>query len=483
MIKKLPPSIKKYISTHIWNYERIQSRPVWLSYSIPFFLIIITSWAKFNFFATPVYRVPFLLFLAIILLSACYGGSRAAFYAVCMSFISTILLLSFPPDDAWNITNTHIHQSITFMFEALLICILISRIQLTHEKLQQSEERFRGIIENTEEGFFMLNEDYNITYCTPSVKQMLGFELEELKETKLYSLIHKEDIESLKLALLRLINKEEQANSLQYRLKTANNQWIWVESIVSNLLDDKKIGVIVVHFRNITERVTREKQQEDFVHMATHELKSPVTVLKGYLQLIISKMEKESQHEHLKLLHRMDGQIHKLITLIADMLDSTKLLAGELNHKFDDFNLNDCIRECVDAVKTTDPNYTINLELEPADPQLTGDAERIGQVITNFISNAIKYSPDKRHIKISSKVEHGWAKVSVRDYGIGIPKEKQHYIFDRFYRVDQRKAEFHGLGLGLYIASEIIKMHHGKIGVDSVLDEGSTFWFSIPVNS
>ncbi len=237
------------------------------------------------------------------------------------------------------------------------------------------------------------------------------------------------------------------------------------------------------YFRDVTASKQLEKQKDDFISMASHELKTPVTSLKGYTQILRNKSIKEGNTAEITLFARIDKQIDKLTYLISDLLDATKVSNGQLSYQEDLFDFNGLITEIVEEMRQTTQTHNLDVELEKS-ARIYGDRNRIGQVITNILSNAIKYSPAADKVMVFTRHENGHVQFYARDFGIGIPKEKQPDVFDRFFRVNgAKKNNFAGgLGLGLYIASEIIKQHKGTVTVESVEDQGSTFGFVLPVS-
>jgi signal transduction histidine kinase len=160
-------------------------------------------------------------------------------------------------------------------------------------------------------------------------------------------------------------------------------------------------------------------------------------------------------------------------------LNTNKMNEGQLHLNKTLFTIDNMVADCCHHIRVAGM-YTIITE---GDKELTvyADADRIDQVVINFVNNAIKYAPASKEIHISIEKIDNMAKVSVRDTGPGIPPEKVAYLFDRYYRVDSSGMQYSGLGLGLYISAEIIKKHKGQIGVDSKIGEGSTFWFTLPL--
>jgi len=222
--------------------------------------------------------------------------------------------------------------------------------------------------------------------------------------------------------------------------------------------------------------------QQDLVYMAAHELKSPVTVLKAYIQMISLKMNKAGQTDYLGIAEKMDVQLDKLLNIIADLQDATQITSGSLNYHFAELNINESLSNCIDVLKIANPEVEVEFSLCSPDPLIKADKDRIEQVITNLTGNALKYSGKNKYLKVTSTIEGDKLKICVADKGDGIPAEKLPYVFERFFRVgspDENKLP--GLGLGLFICKEIISGHQGEIGVSSKLGEGSEFWFSLPL--
>jgi signal transduction histidine kinase len=221
-------------------------------------------------------------------------------------------------------------------------------------------------------------------------------------------------------------------------------------------------------------------KKDEFMSIASHELKTPITSLKASLQLVERMVDKDDTLEPIiPFIQKASKQVNKLTDIIHDLLDVTRIQAGKLELNKTDFNMTDIINECTDQCQAEDDRHKIQIEADRV-LMVNADKNRIDQVINNFLTNAIKYSPDSTVINVKAeKLDDGSVKVSITDYGIGIAEDKTEHIFDRFYRVENTSQNYSGIGLGLYISSEIIKRHQGQIGVNSTLGKGSTFWFSI----
>ncbi|KAA9035894.1 PAS domain S-box protein [Ginsengibacter hankyongi] len=246
--------------------------------------------------------------------------------------------------------------------------------------------------------------------------------------------------------------------------------------------------------RDITEKIEAEKQRQlyikrlqelndykdDFMAMASHELKTPLTVIKANLQILEHKMGHDS---NLNFVHHTLKQVNKLSDLITNLLDITKIQAGKLELNFAEFDINTLLRDIIENIQQTTSQHKIIFK-EAKQPMLTnGDEERIGQVIVNILTNAIKYSPGSTDIFVEAYKKNNNIIVSIQDNGIGIEQTDLENIFTRFYRASGIASTFAGSGIGLYISSEIVKKHGGEIWADSEPDKGSVFYFSLPVKS
>jgi two-component system, sensor histidine kinase and response regulator len=236
-----------------------------------------------------------------------------------------------------------------------------------------------------------------------------------------------------------------------------------------------------IEFRKKVEDELQEavKKKDEFISIASHELKTPLTTIKAYVQLLERDI---SGDDPTKLyVDRALVQIRKLDNLIVDLLDLSKIESGKLKFNKKLFEFESTLSNAIEMIRQTYPEYRI-VRMGTADIQLYGDETRIEQVIINYLTNAVKYSPDNKEIHVEATVRpDGRLFVLVRDFGIGIKKDHQSNIFSKFYRVEETANRFQGLGIGLYICAEIIRRHEGEYGVESEPGQGSAFYFSVPV--
>jgi two-component system CheB/CheR fusion protein len=243
------------------------------------------------------------------------------------------------------------------------------------------------------------------------------------------------------------------------------------------------IGTLLdITVQKLIDEATREllSKKDEFISIASHELKTPVTSLKAVLQILerttLDKEEMKSVHAFVQ---KANKQVDKLTELIKDLLDVTKIQAGKLELKRTGFILGELIEECWEGLQANTLQHSILLEGE-VNVEIYADRNRLEQVLVNLISNAIKYSPESDKVIITVEKLAEGVKIAITDFGIGIAQDKIPLLFDRFYRVDENSQRYTGLGLGLFISAEIVKQHQGHIYVESKEGKGSTFWFTIP---
>ena len=223
------------------------------------------------------------------------------------------------------------------------------------------------------------------------------------------------------------------------------------------------------------------KNRDEFFSMTSHELKTPVTSLKAYTQLLLMDGYEFGPAKSKAMLDKMDQQINKLVTLINDLLDTSRLQYGELEYSKEPLKLNSLVIDVIQEVKLSNPEHKIILQ-KNVNGTVFGNSDRLRQVINNLLSNAIKYAPDSRDIIIRLEKTENKMVFSIKDFGYGVKEDDIPFIFDRFYRVsDNNLNTYPGLGVGLYISNEFIKRHGGRMWLESEYQKGTTFYFELPL--
>jgi signal transduction histidine kinase len=229
-------------------------------------------------------------------------------------------------------------------------------------------------------------------------------------------------------------------------------------------------------------RKEAERKKDEFLGIASHELKTPLTSIKGYVQVLERSIDKSDTATIKNRVGKVRDQIEKLNQLVADLLDISKIENGKLKFNKKYFSIDSVLDNIIDVMQHSYPDYKIK-KTGLAGKKIFGDEMRIEQVIVNFISNAIKYSPDNNEIQVNVSICDDKLYVGVKDFGIGILPEHQKHLFNKFYRAEETSTRFQGLGIGLYISREIINRHIGEIGVNSNFGEGSEFYFYLPIDA
>ena len=227
-------------------------------------------------------------------------------------------------------------------------------------------------------------------------------------------------------------------------------------------------------------RKEAERKKDEFISIASHELNTPVTSVKGYLQLLERSIDKQDMEVTKSRLQKVRNQVDKLQILISDLLDISKVESGKLqfNKKF--FVFDEMLDHVLEIMQPNNPQIKL-IKNGAVKAKIFADEMRMEQVIVNFISNAQKYAHESEEIHVNSEIRSDRLYFSVKDFGIGMPEEHQKNIFKKFYRVEETAERFQGFGIGLYICYEIIERHNGTIGVNSIPGKGSEFYFYLPL--
>lgn len=361
--------------------------------------------------------------------------------------------------------------------------VVITFIDITIRK--QAEEELRLSKERMEKAFsietvgiiyFKFNEE--ITGANDAFLQMCGYTREDLNTGRLRreEIIPEEfGLESSKLDEFRSTGRITPYEKQLIR-KDGTRWWALVSA--TRISEEEGVTFII----DVTAQKLLEQQKDGFIAIASHELKTPVTSIKVYGEVLQERLEKNNDKENVELVKKLNNQVERLNNLIVDLLDTTNIVEGYLTLKLQEFDINELIREQVEEVKRYSKDHAITAKLDKP-KNIKADRERIGQVLTNLLSNAVKYSPAGSEVTISTKAMKNGIKVSVQDNGIGIPENMLNNVFNRFFRISNPQIQSNpGMGLGLYISAGIIERHGGIISVESTEGEGSNFYFTLPAN-
>ncbi len=348
------------------------------------------------------------------------------------------------------------------------------------EAHREYDARFKTIFEFSRLGNKVITADLTILQVNPAMVALLGYsEQEEIIGTRILDYSPPDHHKHWELLQDHLWQRSTQSFSLETCLIKKDGSIIWCH-VTSILFPDKGelLGYTIIE--DITEQHYLRIQKEEFISIASHELKTPITSLKAVLQLMNHMIKNETviTEKIIKLGKDAELYTNKLTNLVGDLLNSTKIAQGQLSLNKINFPLSQVIEGCCNHVRLDDKHYISHdgdLSLE-----VYADKQKIDQILVNFVNNAVKYAPESEEILIGVENLDGCIKISVTDRGQGIPPEIIPHLFDRYYQANKEGNHNAGLGLGLYISSEIIKRHGGEMGVESKLGQGATFWFTIP---
>lgn len=263
-----------------------------------------------------------------------------------------------------------------------------------------------------------------------------------------------------------------------------NKKLRWVRA-VGNLTRDESgsISIFTGLLIDVTEQKDDEIRKNDFIAMVSHELKTPLTSLKGYVQVLLRKLRDSGEEKLQSVMEKANTQVEKMTTMINGFLDLSRLESGKLGIHHQQFDIADLIREVEEEILARVSTHEILFE--PVQSlMINADPDKISHVLHNLISNATKYSPQGSQITVKCSNDGENSIVMINDQGMGISEQDLEKVFDRYFRVEDSKlSTVAGFGIGLYICKEIITRHGGRIWVESELGKGSTFTFSIPISA
>jgi len=349
---------------------------------------------------------------------------------------------------------------------------------------QNAVREYRDLAEAMPHIVWTTDLEGKLEYYNNNLTNFLNLKQEDIHSFDFSTVIHPEDLIRFK-GVWEKSTKEQKFFEMEFRLyNPEKDDFVWFVNRATPILDeDGNLIRWIGTSTNIDEFKTLSAQKDTFLGIASHELKTPLTSLKLYAQVLERMLRKTGDDKNAEFAKKMDVQIVKLTSLIGDLLDVTKINSGKIYLNEDVFDFEKLVVEVVEDQQMSTA-YKIDLHAKPVG-MVFADRDRIAQVITNLISNAIKYSPKADSILVTVTDTENYVELSVRDFGIGMAADKINRVFEQYYRVTgDEQSTFPGLGLGLYISSQIVERSHGRISVKSVLDCGSTFCFSLPkVNS
>ncbi|HTK08637.1 MAG TPA: CheR family methyltransferase [Ktedonobacteraceae bacterium] len=356
-------------------------------------------------------------------------------------------------------------------------------LHIRNTQLQTAREYAEAIVQTIREPLLILNADLRIQQANQAFYQFFQTTKEVTEQRHLEELDNGEwNLPALRHLLSEILphnhsfhgfEVEQHFSRIGHKTLLLNARRIFQQ--------EQGTASVLLALEDITERKAREKQKEEaFIGIASHELKTPLTSLKAYAELLLTRFAQTNDEGAVQLLHKMERQIDKLILLVAELLDITQIETGQLRIRRELVDLATIVRESIETLEHMTPTQTMVIEGK-GNYQVHADPERLRVVVSNLLSNAIKYAPASTSIVVKIAEEREEIILSVQDSGPGIEPDKHKHLFERFYRVSGSAEEtYPGLGLGLYITAEIVKGHGGRIWVESEKGKGTTFFVTLP---
>jgi len=368
-------------------------------------------------------------------------------------------------------------------YDGILVFVIEVTEQVnTRKAIERAKESMQMAIDAAELGAYHINTTDRIFHPSPRLKEFFGFlPDEEVPYEAAINQIH-EDYRQAAADLVEAAITKGVRFDMEYPVVGHHDGRVrWVRGIgeVQHDTDGKSYFTGVLH--EITERKQDEMRKNDFIGMVSHELKTPLTSLSAIIQVAGSKLDGSPDPFLAGAMNKANVQIKRMSNMINGFLNISRLESGKILIEKERFDLEALIREIADESAVTATAHPIRFEkCQPV--MVNADRDKINSVVSNLISNAVKYSPKGTTIQISCQAQGNRVTVSVKDEGVGIKPEDTVKIFDRYYRVEgSRTKHISGFGIGLYLSAEIVRRHDGEIWVESVPEQGSTFYFSLPL--
>jgi PAS domain S-box-containing protein len=349
----------------------------------------------------------------------------------------------------------------------------------SRKQVEKSETYFKQLANLVPSKISNALPNGEVTFFNKQWLDFAGMNFEDLRDFGYHQMMHPDEIQAFQSGLAHAAATGT-AHISEMRFKNLQGEYIWHLNIASPVLgEDGRINMWVGSTTNIQPLKEEEQRKNDFIAMVSHELKTPLTSLTGYIQLLNKRVEKGEDLFSKHIFEQSLKQVRNMTSMINGFLNVSRLESSKLHVEKSEFDLLDLWNELATENKLLHPSHEILF-----DPTETGsiyaDRNKISQVINNLISNAVKYSDDGTAVRVLCQWKSDSLTVSIKDNGIGIPPEELPRLFERYYRVEGQTGSISGFGIGLYLCYEIVKAHHGEIWVESLQGSGSIFHVKLP---
>ncbi len=356
------------------------------------------------------------------------------------------------------------------------------RVEERTRMYRESQEFLSSIVETIRESLLVMDKNYNVLSANNHFLNTFKVTINETKGKLLYELGNGQwDIPELKRMMEEILPTNNPV--LDYEVEH-DFPYIGKKLMLLNAhrieLEGAYKDWILLAIEDITERKAIQQRKDDFLSIASHELKTPLTTIVGYMQMMNRLMPEHASDKFKTVVKKTEKHVERLNQLLSELLDVSRIQTGNIALHKEEFDFDRMVRETIEAFQTASPGRKIVLNGK-VDTLFNGDESHLVQVITNLLSNAIKYSPHDSEVEVQVSLISDFIKLSVIDRGMGISADEQKKVFDRFYRVGEVQKHYPGMGIGLYICQQIITNHEGTIWVESEKTKGSVFNITLPL--
>lgn len=349
---------------------------------------------------------------------------------------------------------------------------------IARKQIEESEKQFRIFADSIQNLAWIANADGFIYWYNQRWYDYTGTALKDMEGSGWEKVHHPDKIKEVHKFLEEAWKKDEHFE-LTCQLRSHDGEYRWFLTRAYPVKDiNGKIERWIGTNTDINEQKTAEQKKDEFISIASHEMKTPLTTAKGYIGLLLLSLSEENSNT--LYASKANQAIERLNELVTELLDSSKIQNGQLNFTKTTFDFNTLLEETIENFQLSAENHRLHKKGNSL-KQINADRGRLEQVIINLLSNAVKYSPNADKILITIEEKPNMVQVSFEDFGVGMSAKHLDNIFDRYYRVEEHSIHFQGLGIGLYISKNIIERHGGKMWVESEPEKGSIFYFTLPV--
>ncbi|OGF50810.1 MAG: hypothetical protein A2231_04125 [Candidatus Firestonebacteria bacterium RIFOXYA2_FULL_40_8] len=344
-------------------------------------------------------------------------------------------------------------------------------------KEKKRRGQLKAMLDSMVEGVIVLDTSGKLTLVNRAFEEIFGIKEEQVSEHSFIEAVRNPELDSF----LKDVLETQRTREIELEMITPVERVFKIRATFFGKEEEGKKGLIAV-FYDVTEIRKLERSKTDFVANVSHELRTPLASIKGFTETLLDGALEDKENNR-KFLGIIQENVNRLDRLISDILELSKMESARLKPVKDFFKINDAVLKAVEMLGPGSKKKNIKIEIKIPEnfPQIYANKDMLEQVFINLMDNAVKFNKEGGSVTVEALETPAGVKVSVKDTGLGIPKEDHARIFERFYRVDKgRSRELGGTGLGLAIVKHIIELHDGTVGVESEINEGTTFIFTIP---